>query len=120
MIEWRIYYSDKPPFDSTMGQPEDAPSHGILCIVYPDLEHGRLVMHGWDWYFYHDLEGNWWGADVHGLLDQLCHNEPIRAVKQGRNASREVWRTALHDATHDPDFPKKSARSKRERPFQVT
>lgn len=116
MIAWRIYYDDGSSFDSTMGSPEDAPSYGILTIVYPDKDVGRIVMSGWDWYFYHDEEKNWWGADVHGLLDQLCHNLPVRAVKQGRNAPNDVWKKAVADATNDPDFPTKNAKSRRDKP----
>ena len=120
MITWRIYYDDGSVFDSSNGEPEDAPSFGVLCIVFPDNDHGRLVMQGWDWLYYHEVEGNWWGADIHGLLDGLLHNKPIRAVKQGRNAPALVWREVLNRATNDLDFPIKSASSKRERPFQVT
>lgn len=120
MLEWRIYYDDGSTFDSSMGMPEEAPSFGILCIVFPEEDHGRLVMQGWDWYYYHPVEKNWWGADIHGLLDALLHNNPFRALKQGRNTSRQNWNAVLDRATHDPDFPVKSARSKRERPFQVT
>ena len=120
MPDWRIYYDDGSTFDSTMGSPENAPSFGLLCIVFPDEDHGRLVMQGWDWYFYHDEEKNWWGADIHGLLDQMLHNLPVRALKQGRNSPAKVWRETLHRATLDSDFPPKSAMCKRERPFQVT
>lgn len=120
MTDWRIYYADGSTFDSNMGSPEDAPSYGILCIVFSDEDHGRLVMQGWDWYFYHDEEKNWWGADIHGLLDQMLHNLPVRALKQGRNSPARVWRETLHRATNDPDFPPKSATCRRERPFQVT
>jgi len=120
MFDWRIYYDDGSTFDSSMGTPEDAPSHGILVIVFPDEDHGRLVMQGWDWYFYHGKEKNWWGADVHGLLDQLLHNLTVRALKQGRNSPSNVWRETLVRATNDPDFPPRSAIHRRERPFQAT
>ena len=119
-VEWTIYYADESTFDSTDGEPEDAPSFGILCIVFPDPYVGRLVMNGWDWYYYHPEEKNWWGADIHGLLDTLLWNRPFRALKQGRNVSRKVWETVLMRSVDDPDFPIKEGRTKRERPFQVT
>lgn len=116
MIAWRIYYDDGSSFDSSMGSEEDAPSYGILCIVYPNEDFGRIVMSGWDWYFYHDEEKNWWGADIHGLCDQLCHNKPVRAVKQGRNAPDKIWKATIATATSDPDFPAKNAKSRRDKP----
>ena len=119
MPDWRVYYDDGSTFDSSMGAPEDAPAFGVLCIVFPDEDHGRLVMSGWDWYFFVPDEKNWWGADIHGLIDRLLHNLPVVGLKQGRNTDRINWNTTLDRATHDPDFPPKSAHSKRERPFQV-
>lgn len=116
MIQWRIYYDDETTFDSTQGTPEEAPSFGILCVTMRDDEHGRLILNGWDWYYFDGV--SWWGADVHGLLDRLLHNLPTRAVKIGRMAPSEVWRKTYARASHDPDFPPKSARAKRERPFQ--
>lgn len=115
-MEWRIYYDDKSTFDSSMGEPKDAPSHGVLIVTVKDQDHGRLVLNGWDWY-YHDGK-EWWGADVHGLLDRLLHNLPTHAVKQGRMCPSDVWRDMLDQAVKDPDFPIKSAKHKRERPFQ--
>jgi hypothetical protein len=120
MPDWRIYYDDESTYDSDDGPPESAPPYGVLAIVFADRDHGRMVMNGWDWYFYHGTEENWWGADIHGLLDQLLHNLPVRALKQGRNAPAKVWKETLQRAMVDPDFPLKSATSKRERPFQVT
>jgi hypothetical protein len=118
-VKWRIYYDDGSAFDSSMGEPEDAPSFGILCIVFPDRDVGRMVMQGWDWYYYHGEEETWWGADIHGLLDNLLHNKPVRAVKQGRNTTSRNYHETLDRAVNDPDFPVKGARAKRERPFQV-
>lgn len=116
MVAWRIYYDDGATFDSDDGDPQDAPSFGVLCIVFPDAEVGRLVMQGWDWYFYHPTEENWWGCDIYGLLDRLLHNLPMVAVKQGRSAPTQVWRAVLKSATTDPDFPGKSACARREYP----
>lgn len=119
MTDWRIYYDNGDTFDNADGTPEDAPPFGVLCIVFACKVNGRMVMHGWDWYFYNEQEKNWWGADIHGLLDQLMWNKPVRAVKQGRNTTETNWHDTMNRAMNDPDFPIKSSYSKRERPFQV-
>lgn len=116
MLTWRIYYDNGTVFDSENGLPVDAPGHGIIAIVERNDDLGRIVLNGWDWY-YHD-GANWWGADVHGLLDRLCAHLPTFAVCQGRMASKQVFEDTLDRAVKDPDFPRKSAKAKRERPFQ--
>lgn len=116
-LAWRIYYDNGSTYDSKMGNPEDAPSHGVLVVTVADKDYGRLVLNGWDWYYFDGTE--WWGADVHGLLDRLLHNLPTRAVKQGRMCPSETWRDVLDKAVTDPEFPQKSvAKCERERPFQ--
>ncbi len=116
MPKWRIYYADESTFDSTMGTIYEAPSFGIICIVQPDDNVGRLIVSGYDWYYY-NLEVNaWWQSDIHGLLDNLLHNFPITAVKQGRNAPDPIYRRIMETAILDPEFPPKNAKLKRERP----
>ncbi len=113
---WKIFYSDKPPFDNTMGNPGDAPAYGIICIVFPDELVGRIIMHGWDWYYWVPSEQQWWGSDIHGLLDRLLHNLETDAVKQGRNVSNKMYGEIIGLADKDPDFPPKSGYLKKESP----
>lgn len=116
MLDWRIYYSDESTFDSSMGSPEDAPSFGVIAVVYPDPDCGRGIVHRFDWYYYHPVDKTWWGVDVTGLHDALLHNLPLRAVKHGRLAPNAVYNRVLQAALHDPDFPIRSARGVRETP----
>lgn len=116
MVNWRIYYDDESTFDSNDGNPADAPGYGIIVIVVYDHDNGRLVLNGWDWY-YHDGQ-SWWGADLLGLVDRLCHRLPTIAPSQGRMCSTELFRQTLIKAMNDPDFPPHNGRVKRERPFQ--
>lgn len=116
MFKWRIYYWDESTFDDTMGTPEEAPSFGIICIVQPNDYTGRTVVSGYDWYYFNIDEKEWWQSDIHGLLDNLLHNFPIKAVKQGRNAPDPLYKSIMSRAILDPDFPKKSANMKRELP----
>lgn len=104
MNKWKIYYSDGSTFTSEEGSAEEAPSFGIICIVQPDPERGRNIMHGWDWYYYNDTEGTapmWWGCDLHGLLDRLLHRLSVRAVLQGRTVSNDVWQAITSKANQD-------------------
>lgn len=117
VVLWRIYYADGSIFDSTMGEPEDAPGHGIVAVVDRNEQLGRVVLSGWDWMYYDGAE--WYGADLHGMLDRLLHRLTTRAVLQGRMVNQSQWEDIMDRAVTDPDFP---IRSKgilaRERPFQ--
>ena len=115
-VKWRIYYANSHTADSADFDPQQAESFGVVAVVFPDEEVGRVVMHGWDWYYYRTDHGQWWGSDIHGLLDGLLHNLPITAVKQGRNVDNKTFRKIMHLAANDPDFPKKSGRRPLETP----
>lgn len=115
-MRWRIYYDDESTFDSSMGEPEQAPSYGVICIVQPHEDSGRIVVSGYDWYYYVPDIDEWWQSDIHGLTDRLCHNMPTFAVKQGRSAPDVIYKRIIARAIHDPEFPRKNAKIKRERP----
>lgn len=116
MTKWRIYYSDGTTVDNTKGGPQYAPSYGIVCIVQPDDMVGRQIMHGWDWYYWHEETQQWWGCDIYGLLDRLLHNMQVTAVKQGRTVSNKDWQSIMQRANEDPDFLPKSSTRKGEHP----
>lgn len=113
---WRIYYGDGSTFSSDDGAPEDAPSFGVICVVQPNVLTGRESLHGWDWFYYVPDDGMWWGSDIHGVLDRLLHNLPIRALKQGRCVSNPVFQEIMQRANTDPDFPARSGSHRGERP----
>ena len=73
-------------------------------------------MHGWDWYYWMPGERQWWGSDIHGLLDRLLHNLPVLALKQGRSVSNRDFQATMRAAGEDPDFAPKSAYRNGERP----
>lgn len=85
-MDWIIFYGDGSTFDSTQGEPADAPTYDICCMAVPDQDVGRIVLYGWDWYIYKEGKyPEWSGHDIHGFIDQLLHNfKDIRAVVQGR------------------------------------
>lgn len=116
MADWRIYYSDGTTYSSVDGEPTDAPAHGVICVVCPHEDVGRTVMHGWDWYYYVPSTKNWWGSDIHGLLDRLLHNLEVVGLKQGRSVATPKYREIYKAASLDPDFPLKTSMGKGERP----
>jgi hypothetical protein len=117
MIEWRILYDDGTDFDSSQGEPCDAPAYGIVCIIQRDDLVGRKIAHGWDWYYWVPQEGAWWGADIYGLLDRLLHRLPTEAICQGRMVSNKEFAIIMGRADRDPDFPKKSGKIVGETPY---
>jgi len=105
-MNWRIYYDNGSTFDSSEGRPEDAPGHGVLCIVQPSSAFGRVVTSGWDFYYFrHTSETPWWGGDLIGLIDQLCrHPDITHAVKMGGMADTPDYQRIRQAAVDDPDF----------------
>ncbi len=111
---WEIYYDDGTTFSDVDGSPLDAPSFGVIAVVTPDETVGRMVMHKWDWYY--QVDGQWWGSDIYGVLDRLTHNLEVTALKQGRNVNNTAYRRIIGEATTNPRFPKKSAKDYMESP----
>lgn len=116
---WAVVYDDGTVFTDKDGSPEDAPSFGVIACVSPCEELGREVIHGWDWYYFNEEFGCFWGCDLHGLLDRLLNNLAVSAVKQGRSIYTPKFRELHKMACEMEGFPKKSARSKREHPRQI-
>lgn len=115
MIDWRIYYDNGHTFDPEDGGPMQAPGFGVICIAQRDPEVGRVILHGWDFYYQAD-NGQWWGSDIYGVLDRLLHRLPVSALCAGRTIATDDFRAIMARADKDPDFPPKSARRKLERP----
>ncbi len=109
---WRIYYDDGSTFDNSQGSPQDVPAYGVICIVYQNELIGRTIMQRKDWYYYASDEGQWWGSDLHGVLDRLLHRLPTIALCQGRNVSNKTYSKIMGMADKDPDFPPMSGKFK--------
>jgi hypothetical protein len=107
--KWKIFYGDGSVFDESCGTAESAPSHDVQVIVSSHPDYGRVLLRRWDWYYLND--GEWFGSDIHGLLDQLLHDtkNQIKAVKQGRVLSTPDYEAIVRSAREDPDFPPQSA-----------
>lgn len=95
----------------------------VQVVIGEDRDNGRQILHFWDWYYYRKRgeSGYWWGADLHGLLDQLLwdENNEIIAIKQGRTIGNKRFNDILKKAMADSDFLIESARNKLNKPKQV-
>lgn len=111
---WIIYYDDKSTFDSTQGEPKDAPAWGVQVIAQEDDLVGRYFIQGHNYYWW--LRGYWVGGDRDGLLDYLAHNGP-GPVRMGRGISPREYRAIVQKATEEEDglLPRKSGRLQSEK-----
>lgn len=115
-LDWKIWYDDGTTFDSSQGLPSESPVAGVICIVYPDEEIGRQIMHRWDNYYWHPIECQWWGADDWGIKERTIYNLPMESVRTGRSVSNKEYRTIMGMADKDPDFPPRSGKRSSESP----
>jgi hypothetical protein len=94
MAKWVIFYDDGTTFSDEDGGPEQAPGLGVVCIA---CRASNGTPHKFDWYYWHSKHGQWWGADIHGLLYQLCSDRGghIRAVKQGAMVTTEEYQRCM-------------------------
>lgn len=105
-MEWKIWYDDKSTFDSTMGEPHEAPTHGFQFAVGYDVDGKYYTMSGWDHYRFDRETHSWWGMDYHGVFDRLRFNKEIYAYKEGRTVSNKTWGEIAQAAHRDPTFKK--------------
>lgn len=105
-MDWRIYYDDGSSFDSSMGEPHEAPSWGFVCALGYDQDKSRYIMHGWDYYRWDVEAEQWWGMDLIGFIDCSAMNKNY-AVKIGRTVPKRQWSEMMGAANKDPDFPQR-------------
>lgn len=103
MLDWKIHYADGTTFSDKDGTWEDAPQDNLVAVPVRDGLHGRVVLHGLD-YFYRVLGGGPTEiAHCHGITAQLHLRCPW--LKFGTQTNNENFRKILNRATNDPDFP---------------
>ena len=115
-MDWKIWYESGETFDSTMGEPHEAPPDGVLVVAYTNTREKSAVtginaprIHRWDWYLWRKDMKQWLGCDAWGLVDQVKHNFILLgAVIQGRNAANEVFDAVYKAAMEDEEFPRMS------------
>lgn len=111
MLAWRIYYTNGTTYDSDQGDAGDAPAGTVLAIVQTDEELGRMVLHGWDYYYWHRDE--FYGCDIGGIFTHFVLHTGWTRFFSGETVPTPIFRATLERATNDPDFAIKSATQKR-------
>lgn len=110
-VRWRVYYDNGETASGL--DPADVGSVGVVAIVQPDPDHGRMVVARWDYYCYHSDDEQWYGHDQFGLWD--CLTRPgYNRILFGRTIPTEQFRKIIACAESDPDFPTRSAMTYRE------
>lgn len=110
-IVWRIYYGDKTTFDNSMGEPQDAPTTGVICIVQKHPDAGFIVSAMKDFYWWYNDE--WWGSDQAGYY-QYMFSPGYKIVKFGVSVPTPLFNEIMAKASEDRDFGVKSAKSLRD------
>ena len=105
MVSWKIYYSDGSTFDSTQGEPDEAPAFGALVIVqfYNDGRSKNLLTGG-DYYVFLE-SGSWVGCDLTGLVDRLAHRLPFKGFLVGRWVDVDSYHAIVARADKEVNFP---------------
>lgn len=117
MARWIVYYADGSTFSSAQGEPNDAPSSGVIAVVQPSIMQGREILNRWP--CYHWADGRWQKATRWGLFDLMLSNRDIEGYLQGAIVGeaefRAIWERAFGDV--DPEIPAKTSRSGWESPW---
>lgn len=102
--EWRIYYDDASTWDSSQGDPWDAPrKDGVIAVLHFDKRQNWRILHKHDWYYYlHDTNPAWWGGDLTGLLYQFKYRPRlVLQVFEGALAEDSVYQDVMGRAIQD-------------------
>jgi hypothetical protein len=105
---WKIWYDDGGTYTDRDGPPESAPGRGVQVIATIDESVGWRLVRSADYYIFSPQIGGWEGVDSFGLWDYLA-DPGHKVVKFGRTIGNREYEDILDRATHDPDFPRKSA-----------
>jgi hypothetical protein len=98
-MKWRIYYDNGSTFDSLQGEPEQAPSIGVICIKH-FIENEWRIQAFTDYYIREKDE--WWGADAPGFW-QYMFRPGFKVVKFGTNIKDEPFQKIVTQAREDTD-----------------
>ena len=101
VTQWEVYYDDGTTITSETGLPVEVRPFGVVCIAQRNPEKARSLMHGWDWYYWHEEDKQWWGCDLHGLIDRLLHRLPVSALLQGRTVTNEAYNAIMTRADRE-------------------
>jgi len=101
MRRWKIFYCDGTTFDSSQGEPNDAPCREVAVIHTEDGRCGRRLLYGSDWYRWMD-EGIWAKGESFDMLFALANNGHVIARKGGYQTEAEFEKNLIR--AHQDDF----------------
>lgn len=106
---FKVYYRDGSTYT---GPPENAPIFGVALILQYSKEQGReIVSHG-DYYTWY--KGEWLACGYDSMLAYM--NEPgWKKYLVGVMMPFKNWNEINRIAENDPDFPRRTAYSAREK-----
>jgi hypothetical protein len=107
-MTWIVYYADGSSRTSEDSQPHEIPRWGVICVVVPSVDHGRILWCGKDYFWWHDR--TWINGDFTGLIDYLA-NAPgaEKVVLMGRGVNPKRYHAICKLALEDPRLPVKTS-----------
>ena len=106
MINWRIYYADYSTFDSSQGEPEDAPGTRVVLILQRHHDPREAAYFQWMNDYYVWKNGRWYAVDYGALMFYWFtekYDHP-RASLAGETVSNDDWELIRERAKKDKDF----------------
>lgn len=106
MIQWRIYYADGSTFDSSQGEPWEAPATRVLIILVRDPDASGGVTRVQDGEYYTWKNQRWYAATFDALMfywfiDKFDHP---RACLAGEMVTNKLWLKTTRRVAVDKDF----------------
>lgn len=100
--DWRAYFADGTT-QAGSGPPRPwVATRGLVAVVQRDPADGsRHVLSGHDWYWYDPGDAQWYGGDVHGMVDFIGRTG---LVVMGRYVPNAQYDRITHLARNDPEF----------------
>lgn len=106
MLTYRIYYTDGSTWDSSQGEPWDAPRHGVqvICMRHPDKQERPYLVWQSDYYIW--MQDQWFPADRFAFdMYYFVRSFPHRkAALAGEYTDNDNFVTIRDRAMSDPDF----------------
>lgn len=112
MTNWVAWYGTGESFTSAEKAPHELPRLNVQCIAVESRDHGRIILHGKDFYTYDFDELEWLTRDdLFGLFDYLTLPGERKVVLFGRSIRPARFREIYQMANADPRLPPRSSYS---------
>ena len=104
--QWRIYYADGTTFDSTQGEPWEAPAIHVLGINQRHQDPSERPYHVWRANFFTWKQNQWFGMDQYGFFQYMFVDKWLhpKAVLLGEFVSNPIWDAFVQKIKADTDF----------------